>query len=207
MTDMIQPRTQWLGIPRSLSRSSLTTWFARPTSKTLVMNVGILIALGIWFSIETSSFLATQNLTNLIRQVAFVGIAACAVTPVMIAGGLDLSIGATVAVAGVTAATLVAHSNWPLPLAFAAGVAAGGIVGSVNAFLVVVMRINSVIATLGTLYIGLAVNWLTAALGAFTLISYIFIYTPLKRVSTICRMMSRSTRRSSSLPTSVSLSS
>ncbi len=154
MTDMIQPRTQWLGIPRSLSRSSLTTWFARPTSKTLVMNVGILIALGIWFSIETSSFLATQNLTNLIRQVAFVGIAACAVTPVMIAGGLDLSIGATVAVAGVTAATLVAHSNWPLPLAFAAGVAAGGIVGSVNAFLVVVMRINSVIATLGTLYIG-----------------------------------------------------
>ncbi len=126
MTDMIQPRTQWLGIPRSLSRSSLTTWFARPTSKTLVMNVGILIALGIWFSIETSSFLATQNLTNLIRQVAFVGIAACAVTPVMIAGGLDLSIGATVAVAGVTAATLVAHSNWPLPLAFAAGVAAGG---------------------------------------------------------------------------------
>jgi ribose/xylose/arabinose/galactoside ABC-type transport system permease subunit len=154
MTDMIQPRSQWLGVPRSLSRSSLSTWFARSTSKTLVMNVGILIALGIWFSIETSSFLATQNLTNLIRQVAFVGIAACAVTPVMIAGGLDLSIGATVAVAGVTAATLVAHSNWPLPLAFAAGVAAGGLVGCVNAFLVVVMRINSVIATLGTLYIG-----------------------------------------------------
>jgi ribose/xylose/arabinose/galactoside ABC-type transport system permease subunit len=154
MTDMIQPRSQWLGVPRSLSRSSLSTWFARSTSKTLVMNVGILIALGIWFSIETGSFLATQNLTNLIRQVAFVGIAACAVTPVMIAGGLDLSIGATVAVAGVTAATLVAHSNWPLPLAFAAGVAAGGLVGCVNAFLVVVMRINSVIATLGTLYIG-----------------------------------------------------
>src|SRR5258708_20759505 len=117
MTDMIQPRTQWLGIPRSLSRSSLTTWFARPTSKTLVMNVGILIALGIWFSIETSSFLATQNLTNLIRQVAFVGIAACAVTPVMIAGGLHLSIGPTVSVPGVTAARLAPPPNSPLPLA------------------------------------------------------------------------------------------
>jgi protoheme IX farnesyltransferase len=45
------------------------------------------------------------------------------------------------------------------------------------------------ISILGTLYLGLAVNWLTAALGAFTLISYIFIYTPLKRVSTICTLI------------------
>ncbi|MEO8382153.1 MAG: heme o synthase [Acidobacteriota bacterium] len=41
------------------------------------------------------------------------------------------------------------------------------------------------IALLGTVYLGLAVNWLTAALGAVTLTSYIFVYTPLKRISTI----------------------
>jgi protoheme IX farnesyltransferase len=45
------------------------------------------------------------------------------------------------------------------------------------------------ISVLGTLYLGVAVNWLTAALGAFTLISYIFVYTPLKRVSTICTLI------------------
>ena len=45
------------------------------------------------------------------------------------------------------------------------------------------------ISIIGTLYLGLAVNWLTAALGAFTLITYIFIYTPLKRVSTICTLI------------------
>ena len=45
------------------------------------------------------------------------------------------------------------------------------------------------ISIIGTLYLGLAVNWLTAALGAFTLISYIFVYTPLKRVSTICTLI------------------
>jgi heme o synthase len=44
---------------------------------------------------------------------------------------------------------------------------------------------SSAIAILGTLYLGLAVNWLTAALGVFTLTSYIFVYTPLKRVSAI----------------------
>lgn len=45
------------------------------------------------------------------------------------------------------------------------------------------------IAVIGTAYLGLAVNWLTAALGAFTLLSYIFVYTPLKRVSTICTLI------------------
>jgi protoheme IX farnesyltransferase len=48
---------------------------------------------------------------------------------------------------------------------------------------------SSAIAILGTLYLGIAVNWLTAALGAFTLTSYIFVYTPLKRVSTICTII------------------
>ena len=48
---------------------------------------------------------------------------------------------------------------------------------------------SSAIAILGTLYLGVLVNWLTAALGAFTLTSYIFVYTPLKRVSTICTLI------------------
>lgn len=48
---------------------------------------------------------------------------------------------------------------------------------------------STAIAIIGTLYLGLAVNWLTAALGAFTLTSYIFVYTPLKRVSTICTLI------------------
>ena len=48
---------------------------------------------------------------------------------------------------------------------------------------------SSGVALLGIVYLGLAVNWLTAALGAFTLTSYIFVYTPLKRVSTMCTVI------------------
>jgi protoheme IX farnesyltransferase len=48
---------------------------------------------------------------------------------------------------------------------------------------------SAAIAVAGTLYLGLLVNWLTAFLGAFTLTSYIFVYTPLKRVSTICTII------------------
>ena len=45
------------------------------------------------------------------------------------------------------------------------------------------------IAIAGTVYLALTVNVLTAVLGAFTLTSYIFVYTPLKRISTACTIV------------------
>lgn len=48
---------------------------------------------------------------------------------------------------------------------------------------------SAVIAAAGTLYLGLMVNWLTAALGLFTLASYIFVYTPLKRITSLCTIV------------------
>lgn len=133
---------------------AVRTWVARPTNRTLLLNLGILVAVGFAISLATDRFLTAENLSNVVRQVSFVGIAACAVTLVMVAGGLDLSVGSVVAVAGVIAAMFAAEAGWPLPLSFLMGVLAGSVFGAVNAFLVVGMRINPVIATLGTLYIG-----------------------------------------------------
>ena len=48
---------------------------------------------------------------------------------------------------------------------------------------------SALVAVFGTLYLGVMVNWLTAFLGAFTLTSYIFVYTPLKRISTACTII------------------
>lgn len=45
------------------------------------------------------------------------------------------------------------------------------------------------IAAAGTLYLGLTVNWLTAGLGVLTLASYIFVYTPLKRITSLCTVV------------------
>jgi ribose/xylose/arabinose/galactoside ABC-type transport system permease subunit len=154
MTQLNEAPTDRATPTRVTPGSSLHTWFTRPTSKSLVMNAGILIMLCLWLSFATTQFTSLENLSNVIRQVSFVGIAACVVTPVMVAGGLDLSVGSIVAVAGVTAAKFVAQAQWPLPVAFVLGVIAGGVVGALNAFLVVGMRINPVITTLGTMYIG-----------------------------------------------------
>ena len=82
-------------------RGSLRTWIARPTNQTFARNIGILILVGIVFSLTTDRFLTVENLTNVLRQVSFVGITSCAVTLVMVAGGLDLSVGSVVAIAGV----------------------------------------------------------------------------------------------------------
>jgi ribose/xylose/arabinose/galactoside ABC-type transport system permease subunit len=133
---------------------ALRSWLGRPTNRTLALNLLILLGVGAALSLATDRFLTVENLANVARQVSFVGITASAVTLVMVAGGLDLSVGSVVAVAGVVAAKLAAEAGWPLPPAFALGVVAGGVFGSLNAFLVVGMKINPVIATLGTLYIG-----------------------------------------------------
>ena len=135
-------------------RGSFRTWVARPTNQTFARNIGILVLVGIVFSLTTDSFLTAENLSNVLRQVSFVGITSCAVTLVMVAGGLDLSVGSVVAIAGVVAAKFAATAGFPLEAAFGIGVLAGAVFGSLNAFLVVGLRINPVIATLGTLYMG-----------------------------------------------------
>lgn len=48
---------------------------------------------------------------------------------------------------------------------------------------------SAVIAAAGTVYLGVLVNWLTAALGVFTLTSYLFVYTPLKRITSLCTIV------------------
>src|SRR5260370_22000268 len=143
-------------------RASVRTWAARPTNQTFARNIGILLLVGIVFSLTTDRFLTVENLTNVLRQVSFVGISSCAVTLVMVAGRLDLSVGSVVAIAGVVAAKFAADAGWPLGAAFGMGILAGGGFGSLNAFLVVSLRINPVISTLGTLYLGRRIALLLA---------------------------------------------
>jgi L-arabinose transport system permease protein len=95
-------------------------------------------------------FLTTTNLLNLAEAVSILGILAIAQTPVLISGGLDLSIGSISGMAGVTAALTVNHTGNPataILVAIAVGVGAG----IVNGLLVTFGRVNAIIATLATL--------------------------------------------------------
>jgi ribose/xylose/arabinose/galactoside ABC-type transport system permease subunit len=103
-------------------------------------------------SFASPYFLTATNLLNIGRGIAVVGIVAVGETIVIIAGGFDLSVGSTMAAAGMTAGYLITHGV-PLPLVFAAALCIGALVGLVNGVIISYGRINPLIATLATLAI------------------------------------------------------
>jgi ribose/xylose/arabinose/galactoside ABC-type transport system permease subunit len=97
----------------------------------------------------SEAFLRPNYLLNIVRQAAPVGIAAVGVTLVMIAGGVDLSVGAIISLAAVVAAVLMEGSAANLPLALAATLLVGGAIGLANGLLIAYNRVSPFILTLG----------------------------------------------------------
>ncbi|MBX3064602.1 MAG: ABC transporter permease [Anaerolineae bacterium] len=114
--------------------------------------VGLLASLFILcvvLALASPFFLLPQNLFNVARASSYIGIAAAITTMVLVSGGLDLSIGAVMALVGVVCAQLVnAHIPWFVVVM--AGLIVGGIVGAANGILVAGVGINPFIVTIGT---------------------------------------------------------
>ena len=109
------------------------------------------IALFIVLSLASGPFLTKANLLNIVDQQASTLIPAAAATLVLVAGGIDLSIGAVYGLAGVVAAQLALSTN--AALAITVGLLVGLGIGLVNGVLTTFMRINALIATLATAYV------------------------------------------------------
>jgi len=115
---------------------------------------GILLpfaALFLTLSVTSSSFLTKVNLLNILDQQAATLVIAAAGTLVLVAGGIDLSVGAVYSLAGVTAAE-VAQRTSPV-LAIVLGIGVGLAVGLVNGLVVTRLRINALIATLAMSFV------------------------------------------------------
>jgi ribose/xylose/arabinose/galactoside ABC-type transport system permease subunit len=121
--------------------------------------VGLAVLIAI-LSVLTPLFLTSENVINVLKQTATVATVGGFFTITMVAGGVDLSVSGVLVLSGAVSVLLV-NAGVPIPIAFAAAVCLGLAVGIVNGLLVSVVRINTVIATLGTLYIttGLAQVW------------------------------------------------
>jgi ribose transport system permease protein len=121
---------------------------------TRLRSLGILIPFVILFvvlSLTSSSFFTKPNLLNILDQQSATLIIAAAGTLVLIAGGIDLSVGAIYGFAGVTSAHFALHHG--AGLAIFLGIGAGLLIGLVNGLVVTVFRINSLIATLAMSFI------------------------------------------------------
>ena len=101
-------------------------------------NAGILIglvALCVIISLQSSNFLSQDNIMNVLRQISSNMYLACGMTMILIAGGIDLSVGSIVAITGVTAGTLL-NMGLPIPAAIVICLLAGALYGSINGVII-----------------------------------------------------------------------
>lgn len=110
---------------------------------------GIVIA----FSLLRPSFLTVDSLINIGKQISVLGIVSIGVTFVMISGEVDVSVGAQLALIGVLGAHFMARCRIDPVTTVLLCLVIGSLLGMANGFIVVKLRVNSLLVTLGTMTI------------------------------------------------------
>src|ERR1700736_5447596 len=103
-------------------------------------------------SLLSDSFLSVGNLLNVLRQTSLTFFIASGLTLVVLTAGLDLSVGATVALSACLSGTVIQQTGSPT-LGVLTGLATSGIIGLLNGVMVTALRIPSFIATYGMLWV------------------------------------------------------
>lgn len=122
--------------------------------------LGVLGALALIFIIlavlpQTSSkFLSSTNLFNIARQITVNIILACGLTMAILIGGIDLSVGSVIAIAGCLTAGLMTNNHFPVWIAIALALISGVIFGAFNGTVIAFTNIPPFIVTLATMNIG-----------------------------------------------------
>src|SRR5579862_3166744 len=128
-------------------------WIARLGPLLGLIGVFLFFLVAVWIRTGRNGFATQGNLQTIALQSAIVGMAALGMTMIILTGGIDLSIGSTVALTSVVAACLMKFRGWPaLPAAFGA-VLAGTLCGLLNGTLITQLKVVPFIITLGTLLI------------------------------------------------------
>ncbi|MBM7646643.1 ribose transport system permease protein [Scopulibacillus daqui] len=111
-----------------------------------------LIIIVIILSILSPSFLAMDNIFNVLRQVSINALIAFGMTLVILTGGIDLSVGSILALGSAVTAKMLADGMDPI-LSVLLGLIAGGVMGAVNGLIVTKGKVAPFIATLATMTI------------------------------------------------------
>lgn len=109
-----------------------------------------LFVLFIALCIASPHFLTNTNLSSVVRQTAVINIMALGMTLIIVAGGIDLSVGAILAMGGLLGC-MAMQKGMSIPVAVLVGVATGMLCGLANGLLTTRLKINPFIVTLGTL--------------------------------------------------------
>ncbi|MGL5867494.1 ABC transporter permease, partial [Clostridium chrysemydis] len=111
-----------------------------------------LVLLCVIITFVTPKFLSVANITNVFTQVSVNAIIAVGMTFVILTGGIDLSVGSTLAISGALSASIV-KSTGSITLAILGASVCGIAIGLVNGILIAKGRLQAFIATLATMTI------------------------------------------------------
>lgn len=112
-----------------------------------------ILVLGLVVSMIAPKFATPGNLLNIFQNACFIGIMAIGMTPVIISGGIDISVGSILGMCGVTLG-IVLNADMPLVVGIAATLAMGVLCGAVNGTIIAYVKLPPFIVTLATLSIG-----------------------------------------------------
>lgn len=128
-------------------------WASLPDpARSVALRLAALGLLCLALGLASDAFLTGANVLNVLRQAALLFLLASGLTLVILTAGLDLSVGANVAMSACLAATLMKATGSIVPAVFA-GLGCGLLIGIVNGLLVTLIRIPPFIATYGMLWI------------------------------------------------------
>ena len=113
---------------------------------------GLLLLLAIFMTFRNDAFLTPGNVLDIGMDSSVLVLIAIGMMAVILTGGIDISMGSTMALSGMTVGLLVMNfPAIPVPLALVIGISVGSLAGAVNGGLVVLGKVPPVIATLGTM--------------------------------------------------------
>ena len=136
----------------AISRSSRNRFAMSGDVMQMLYRVLALLLLGAVLTALSDVFFTTGNILNVLRQAALLFLMASGLTLVILTAGLDLSIGANVALSGCFAASVIKLTGSPW-LGAGVGIGCGAAIGMANGVLVTALRIPSFVATYGMMWI------------------------------------------------------
>lgn len=139
-----------------MSTAAPVTTFPAPVAgrqRALLVEYSMPLAYAVLFAVLAASvenFFSVANIVGLMLSVAQIGMVACTMMLCLASRDFDLSVGSTIAFAGVLGAIVLQRSG-SVALAVAAGLGSGALIGAFNGVLIAYLRVNALIATLATM--------------------------------------------------------
>jgi len=121
-----------------------------------IIQYGVFVVFGLFYvtvSIFRPSFISLGNLSDILIQTSIISFVSFGEAIVIAAGGLDLSVGNMAGAAAMLTCHMLGNLGYGLGTSLAAGVAIGGLIGLGNGLMVTRLYMNSLIATLGTMFV------------------------------------------------------